>query len=170
MIQPISRSDFLHGMRRFASSVCVVASIDAGKPHGATVTSLVSVSVDPPTLLICLNQNGRCAGAVRETGRFCVNLLDQHAVHVADLFSGKTPDSKAICFDRVEWRQGDTGCPVLVNSLCAFECEVSQMLTVNTHLVFFGTVVASSARAGEPLIYGDRSFRTLATVENASLS
>ncbi|MBV8511478.1 MAG: flavin reductase [Xanthobacteraceae bacterium] len=162
MNKPVSCSDFLRGMRRFASSVCVVASMDSGKPHGATVTSLASVSVEPPTLLVCLNHKGRCAGAIRATGRFCVNLLDERAVHVAELFSGKSPDCNAVRFDRVDWRPGDTGCPILVESLSAFECEVEHMLRVNTHWVFLGTVVASSVGVGQPLIYGDRAFRTLA--------
>jgi flavin reductase (DIM6/NTAB) family NADH-FMN oxidoreductase RutF len=152
-------------MRRFASSVCVVTTADAGGLHGITVTSLASVSVDPPTLLVCIRHDSPCAAAIRESETFCVNLLSDGAKGTAHLFSGATGARRQVRFARVEWRQGHTGCPILPGSVIAFECRVERTMRVATHNIFFAGVIGVHNGCGSPLLYADRAYRRLADGE-----
>lgn len=158
----ITTAEFLAGMRQFASSVCVVTTAHGERLHGITVTSLASVSVEPPTLLVCIHRESSCAAAIQASGVFCVNLLAEEATATAQLFSGTTADARHVRFDIVDWARGLTGCPILSQSVRAFECRVEQDMQVATHCIFFATVVGSRAGQGSPLLYADRGFRRLA--------
>ena len=71
------------GMRRLASGVSVITSVDAqGNPYAMTATSITSVSDSPASLLVCINKSTRMFEAIAEGGQFCVNLLnhDQEAI------------------------------------------------------------------------------------------
>lgn len=161
----VTAPEFLAGMRQFASSVCVVTTADGNRLHGITVTSLASVSVEPPTLLVCIHRDSRCAAAIQASGVFCVNLLPEDAKETARLFSGISGEPKRLRFDCVEWTHGRTGCPVLANSVCAFECRVEHATRVATHCIFVATVVGARTGRGSPLLYADRTFRRLADAE-----
>ncbi len=161
----VTAPEFLAGMRQFASSVCVVTTADGSRLHGITVTSLVSVSVEPPTLLVCIHRDSRCAAAIQASGVFCVNLLSERAKDTARLFSGASGEAWHARFERVECTEGRTGCPVLAEAVCAFECRVERATHVATHCIFFAAVVGSRAGRGPPLLYADRAFRRLADAE-----
>lgn len=153
-------------MRQFASSVCVITTAHGGKLHGVTVTSLASVSVEPPMLLVCIHRDSSCAAAIARTGLFCVNLLSEGAKATACLFAGTSGEARHLRFDRVAWTEGHGNCPILDESLTTFECAVSDSLQVATHRVFFAMVVGAKSGRGEaPLIYSDRAFRRLAALE-----
>ena len=157
----LSSTDFTAGMRQQACTVCVVTTSNASVPSGMTVTTLVSVSVQPPTLLICAHESSHCGAAIRESGRFCVNLLRDTAAHTADLFAGRTGVWAAERFAHVGWREGDDGCPVLTDALIAFECRLESATRVATHWLFVGQPTHLHNQGGEPLVYADRAFRAL---------
>jgi flavin reductase len=161
----ITTCEFLDGMRRFASSVCVVTTADAGRRHGITVTSLASVSVEPPTLLVCIRRDSPSAAAIQASGVFCVNLLSEGSREIAHLFSGACGGTRHLRFDRVDWSNGRTGCPVLAGSVNAFECRLEHTAHVATHCVFFAAVVGIHRGGGAPLLYADRAYRRLADAE-----
>ncbi|MEQ1805896.1 MAG: flavin reductase family protein [Burkholderiaceae bacterium] len=164
-ISMLSASDFTSGMRLQACTVCVVTTAHAGVPSGMTVTTLVSVSVQPPTLLICAHDASHCGAAIRESGRFCVNLLKDTAATTADLFAGRTGIFAAERFDNVGWQEGDDGCPVLTDALIAFECRLESATRVATHWLFVGRPIHLHNQGGDPLVYADRAFRALAETD-----
>src|SRR5208283_5261695 len=74
-------------MAQCASGVCVV-TVGAGlERHGLTVTSMTSVSLEPPTLLFCLNQESSARPLLERTRCFAVNVLAAHHSRVADQFA-----------------------------------------------------------------------------------
>lgn len=65
-----------HAMGCWTTGVAVITTVDRnGRPHGMTVNSLTSVSLDPPLLLACLTHRTRTAGAVLDAARFAVSIL-----------------------------------------------------------------------------------------------
>ncbi|WP_062346070.1 flavin reductase family protein [Herbidospora yilanensis] len=150
---PATPGEFRGFMRSFVTGVTVVASVDeSGGLHGLTCNSLSSVSLDPPTLLVCLDVRSGTLGAVRDSGAFTVNLLGEAAQGTAELFASAEKDR----FDRVTWkRTALTGLPWLVeDALAVAECRVSHAVPVGDHVVVFGRVVNIESGEGNPLLYG----------------
>jgi flavin reductase (DIM6/NTAB) family NADH-FMN oxidoreductase RutF len=117
-------------------------------------------------LLVCIHRNSPCAAAIARTGMFCVNLLSEDAKATACLFAGTSGEARHLRFDRVAWTEGQGNCPILDESVTAFECAVSDSVQIATHRIFFAMVVgAKSGRGAAPLIYSDRAFRRLAALE-----
>jgi len=143
-------------MSSFPTGVTVVTAVDgAGDPHGLTCTSLTSVSVEPPTILVCLNVASGTYGAVQESGAFAVNLLRPAGRGAAEIFSSAVPDR----FARVDWMASPAGVPWLVeDSFAMAECVVSAVHLAADHAIVVGVVNQISHRTEAVLMYGMRRF------------
>lgn len=144
-------------MASFPTGVVVVTAVGAdGQPWGMTCTSLASVSVTPPTLLVCLRCGSPTLRAVLETRTFAVNLLHDEARSSAELFASGVPDR----FDRVRWRGAGRAGPHLVDAAhTVADCELVSDAIVGTHTVVMGRVTSISyLRAQQPLLYGLRRY------------
>lgn len=144
-------------MSRHLTGVAVVTSADAaGTPFGMTCNSLTSVTLSPPTLLICVDLRSRTLAALRDRRAFAVNLLRDGSRSTAELFASSGMDR----FDQVRWRGSPvTGLPWLVDDTHAMaECRISDLITVGDHAVVFGTVVNVEGGEGGPLLYGRRAY------------
>jgi flavin reductase (DIM6/NTAB) family NADH-FMN oxidoreductase RutF len=153
----VTAAEYRELMTAFPTGVAVVTGLDGrGTPHGMTCTSLTSVTVDPPALLVCLNVRSGTLVAVRETGHFGVNLLHRHARRAARVFASAEPHR----FGVVPWRATvATGVPWLTEDAFALaECRVSGSFTAGDHEVVVGEVVAACRRYEVPLLYGMRQF------------
>lgn len=153
----VAREEFRDLMAKFPSGVVVItASGPDGRLHGMTCTSLSSVTIDPPTLLVCLDLNSGTLTALRSVGYFAVNFLHERGVSAAKIFASPTSDR----FARVSWTDSvwpDT--PWLVDDALAIAvCSVSGEHVVGDHAVVFGEVVAVRQTADVPLLYGLRRF------------
>jgi flavin reductase (DIM6/NTAB) family NADH-FMN oxidoreductase RutF len=155
--EPVTPEAFKGFMGSYFTGVTVVTSVDAaGRPHGLTCNSLVSVTMAPPTLLVCLDSASGTLAAVRECGRFAVNLLAERARPAAEVFASAAPDR----FASVVWKRSpDTGLPILAEDAFAVaECAVTQLRTVGDHAVVFGQVIDIENQPESPLLYGMRTF------------
>jgi len=144
-------------MSAFPTGVAVVTAIDAaGRPHGLTCTSLASVTLAPPTLLVSLSVGSGTGMAVAQAGHFAVNLLHARARAAAGVFGQRVPDR----FSRVAWRPSPrTRQPWLVQDAFALaECVVVQTRMVADHDVVFGEVVHVEQAIDVPLLCGLRRF------------
>ena len=160
-MKPIDVKLFTTAMRRTATPVSVVTTEGGGGRFGVTVSSLCSVSVDPPQVLVCVHLSGPTAGALRTNKCFAVNILDRRHRHVADSFAGRIERWRADRFACDSWVSLVTGAPVLADGLLVMDCELTRELVVSTHAVFVGTVVGLQSREGAPLLYSDQAYRTL---------
>ncbi|QKW32426.1 flavin reductase family protein (plasmid) [Nocardiopsis flavescens] len=153
----ISTHDQRLMMGHFPTGVSVITSLDRfGKPHGMTCTSLTSVSLAPPTLLVCLNLESGTMQAVREQGRFGVNLLHHRSQRAARLFSGPTADR----FSKVKWeRSPKHGMPWLVDDAFAkASCTTRSILIAGDHAIAVAEMEEMDFREDTPLLYGMRCF------------
>ncbi|GIG92293.1 flavin reductase family protein [Plantactinospora endophytica] len=144
-------------MSSYPTGVSVITAVDAyGMPHGMTCTSLSSVTLRPPTLLICLNAKSGTLAAIGDQGVFAVNLLHSGAQATAELFASRTPDR----FRDVAWKPADrSGAPWLVDdALAVAECTVRRRLPVGDHDVVIGEVINLRYSEGTPLLYGMRRY------------
>lgn len=149
---------FKSGMRRLAAGVSIITTTLNGERHGLVATSVCSVSVEPPSLLVCVNREASSHAAVQAAGIFCVNLLGQDDGRLAKLFGD--PASRALRFANRQWSTLVTGAPTLVGALASFDCEVAATVPSGSHTIFIGNVQAAELWQGErtPLIYLDGRF------------
>ena len=149
-------------MSGFPSGVAVITTVDAaGVPRGMTCTSLTSVTMRPPTLLICLDVRSGTLAALGHRGMFAVNLLHAEGRPAAVAFASGHIDR----FAHVPWGlSADFGLPWLVDAAGAVaQCAVTEMRIVGDHAVVFGEVrTIRFVEDRAPLLYGLRQYATWA--------
>jgi flavin reductase (DIM6/NTAB) family NADH-FMN oxidoreductase RutF len=149
--------DYRDFMSMFPTGVAVVTATDhRGIPHGMTCTALASVTLSPPTLLVCLNSRSGTLAAVRARGVFAVHLLHSGGQRTAELFGSAAPDR----FDQVPWAASPaTSVPLLADVAAIAECRLLQAMRSGDHQVILGTVTSTACRDDAlPLTYGMRRF------------
>jgi flavin reductase (NADH) len=145
-------------MGAFPTGVSIVTTVDeAGRPRGLTCSSLASVTLTPPTLLVCLNSRSGTLTALRARGCFALNLLHSRGRVAAEVFSQPSTVDR---FARVDWRPaGPDRLPWLAEDAFAMaDCAVVRTCEVGDHTVVFGEVRSVLQTADTPLLYGLRTF------------
>ncbi|MEW9807129.1 flavin reductase family protein [Mesorhizobium marinum] len=154
--------DFRAAMRQLAATVCVVTAGRGASRRGLTATAVCSLSVTPPSMLVCVNRQGAAHRAITENGCFCVNILAADQQDVARRFAGQTGDAGEDKFAAGQWSSLATGAPALDGALINLDCALSSDVETESHSIFIGHV--RQVRFGavkSPLLHYDRSFFSL---------
>ncbi len=148
--------------RRWASGVAVVTTRDGDGFRGATVAAFTNVSLDPPLVLVCLDQEGRMASLVPEVGVFAVSILDRSQEFLAERFAGRAPVPDAR-FSGVPYTIGETGCPILTGALAWFDCRVQADHNGGDHRIVVGEVQAAGLGedTDDPLLNYEGRYRSI---------
>jgi flavin reductase (DIM6/NTAB) family NADH-FMN oxidoreductase RutF len=152
-------------MRRLASTVTIISAGDPEVRHAITATAVTSVSMDPPSLLTCINRKNRLHGLLEKQANFCVNLLHRSHVDLSDIFSGqKVAEDR---FEWGEWATHFTGLPYLVGAQSNIFCRITLALPYGSHTIFIGEVLDVAMRDDvAPLIYADGRYATFTPISN----
>lgn len=153
---------YREAMSRLAGHVHIVTAAHDGERRGVTITAACSVSDSPATLLVCLNASNPRNAVFSRSSSFALNLLGAHQTGLADVFSGRDKIDQENRFSHGIWTTLETGAPVLADAVATFDCRVTDIKTVSTHIVMFGEVVAVQLGSVNPaLLYIDRNYRAL---------
>lgn len=130
----------------FPTGVTVVTGIDSrGGPHGITIGSFVSVSLDPPLVGFLPGKNSRSWPAIAESGKFCVNILGADQADLCWRFAkepAETDDGTVSGkFDGVTWTAAGGGAPVLAGVIGWIDCTVESVHDVGDHYFVVGRVM-----------------------------
>jgi flavin reductase (DIM6/NTAB) family NADH-FMN oxidoreductase RutF len=137
----VAPDDFRDAMRHLAGGVSVI-TVGRGKDiTGMTVTSVSSLSVDPPSLIVSINRASSSWPLLKRHGFFGVNILTADQVDVAERFTGKGGLKGAERFAGAEWIQGASGVPLLAGALAAIDCEVEDIVERHSHAIVIGRVL-----------------------------
>jgi flavin reductase (DIM6/NTAB) family NADH-FMN oxidoreductase RutF len=129
-------------MRLVGGGVSVVTAGDGDERTGRTVTSAVSLSIDPPTTIVCVNRNASALPVIARRRHFCVNVIAAEHEPIANRFAGVGVGGGkgAARYEEAEWRPQATG------ALAAIDCEVEEMVERHGHVIVVGAVRAVSTR------------------------
>ena len=153
---------FRQAMREFAAGVSIVACGAREARSGCTVTALTSLSLAPPTLLVCLSRDAHTLKRLRETGAFSVNLLAARHRELADRFASRVGERGAARFAVGRWTTLATGSPLLADALAAIDCRVEEIIERHTHAIVIGAVVAvQRGESGPALTHWRSHYETL---------
>jgi flavin reductase (DIM6/NTAB) family NADH-FMN oxidoreductase RutF len=155
------RAAFIEAMSRTANGVTVLATAGEMGRFGQTVSSMCSVSADPPLLLACINRKSPTCQAITGHRVFSVNVLRADQQRVSQVFAGRPRTGAAYDFGCAVWEEAVTGSPLLVGAVARFDCELEAMHEAGTHRIFIGRVVASKSAPGTPLLYAQRGYGEL---------
>jgi len=137
----VSPVDFRGAMRHLAGGVSVITVGQAKDITGMTVTSVLSLSVDPPTLIVSINRESSSWPPLKRHGFFGVNILTADQLDVAERFSGKGGLKGADRFIGAKWAPGLSGVPLLEGALAAIDCEVENIVERYSHAIVIGRVL-----------------------------
>jgi len=149
-------SDFRHAMRRLAATVTLVTTSGAdGQRYGMLATSVTSVTMEPPMLLVCVSRSAHIHPALMARKRMCINVLLDEQAELVRAFSSSLPHDER--FANVDCENHTTfGLPYLRNAQALFFCEIDQLVEAGTHSVVLARVLESRAiDAVRPMVYVD---------------
>ena len=138
---PIDPRLFRDVLGHFPTGVTVVTGLDAaGDPHGITIGSFVSVSLDPPLVGFLPGTTSKSWKAIAESGSFCVNVLAAGQDEWCWKFAKELVVGEISKFAGVEWTKSASGSPVLPGVIAAIDCDVEVVHTAGDHLFVVGRV------------------------------
>lgn len=150
----VDPTSFRKVMGRFATGVAVVTTAHDGMPFGMTINSLTSVSLDPCLLLVCPKKGSATGKAIKSSGRFAVNILEESQKDLCLRFVGENAER----FGGLQLEEDAWGAPLLPNSLAQISCRLSAVHSGGDHDIILGEVIACDDKAGQPLIFHDGQF------------
>jgi flavin reductase ActVB len=147
-------------MALLAAPLSVITVRDAdGRRRGFTASSVTSVSLHPPLLLVGLSNDSSCRRALDLAAEFAINVLVDGHQEVARSFSTRDVDRFAgHPFDN--WPDSDL--PYLAGAAVAIRCAIADRIPVGDHQLVIGSPVAhlTDADAGRPLLWYQRGYCT----------
>jgi flavin reductase (DIM6/NTAB) family NADH-FMN oxidoreductase RutF len=155
-VKDLGPDRFRSVMGHFATGVTVVTVATDDGPVGMTANAVCSLSLEPLLLLVCFDNAARTLPAVRENGRFGVNVLGSDQEDLARLFASKRPEREK--FADVAHTVHD-GIPVIEGVLAWVGCRLERLIPGGDHTIGIGAVEAAEAGRGEPLLWLRGSYR-----------
>lgn len=160
MTAPADRARAVHpdtlrqAARTCATGVAVLTTRRGDEVFAKTVSSFVTLSMDPPLISVAVTGNSPLVRAVGDSGRLAVNVLRVGQEHLAQRFATPGAGRATGSFSAVATRAEATGAPVIEDCLTWFDCRLHRVLPGGDHSILVGLALAAAAvPAGEPLLY-----------------
>src|ERR1700722_7549364 len=151
--EPLTTIDTLLYRRtcgQFVTGITVVTVVDVqGRPHGMTVNSFSSVSLEPPLVLVSIDLRNAILGHFLASSFFAINILAEHQEDLSQRFSSTSANR----FHGIPWSAAPSGTPVLDGVLAHLECSVVRTFEAGDHTILIGEVLRAGYSEGKPLVY-----------------
>jgi flavin reductase (DIM6/NTAB) family NADH-FMN oxidoreductase RutF len=149
--QVLNLREFRDALGRFATGVTVVTALENGKTHGMTANAFTSVSLDPPLVLVSLDNRSRMHRIVAAVKRFGISVLAEDQRAVSDHFAGRTTEDAHVRFI------SRAGTPLVDGAVAYFAVKVVDVHPAGDHTLYVGIVEYFECREDKPLLfYGGR--------------
>lgn len=147
----VDPKDYRSVLGTFPTGVAIMTAQTPDGPHGMTVGSFTSVSLNPPLVAFFPDKSSSSFPQIREAGHFMVNVLAAEQQHVCRVFASRSTDR----FETVQWTPSmATGAPVIDGCLAWIECTIEAINEAGDHYIVIGRVL--DLRAGRdraPLVF-----------------
>ena len=146
--QSIDHGEFRRALGHFMIGVTIVTTVASeGRPRGLTANSFTSVSLEPPLVLVCIAETAASFSEFLTTEHFAISVLAAEQKDTSKLFASGRDDK----FEKVAWRMGKRGSPILDSGLAWYECRAYDRILAGDHLILIGRVMSCQHRHGRPL-------------------
>src|SRR5579871_2354289 len=138
---------FRNALGRFASGVAVVTTQHEGRPHGMTANAFVSVSLNPPLVLVSLGNLSSMHRILPGGGRYGISVLAEDQEKLSNHFAGRTVEDLHIRFITRH------GIPLLDGAVAYFVVQIVEIHPAGDHSLFIGRVENFESRDDKPLLF-----------------
>lgn len=162
--EAVDPAEFRRVLGHFPTGVTVVTSGDSANPAGVAIGSFASISLDPPLVGFFLGNQSASGVSIKESGVFCVNVLNADQLELCGLMASKADDK----FSGVSWTPSSaTGSPVLPGVQAIIDCRVDQVVPLGDHDLIVGRVEHLDTVDGEgaPMVFHKGRYGTFGTAE-----
>lgn len=147
---PHAANAFRLAMRRFASTVSVISTLKDDSRHAMTATAVTSLSMAPPSLLVCVYRESRFHKVLQDQELYCVNVLHRDQAEASRVFSKPATTQD---YGRFGWSDADGFC-YLADAQANLFCKNTRQVPFGSHTIFIGTVLDVIVRESvAPLIF-----------------
>lgn len=154
----VTPADYKQALGRFVSGVTVVAVEFGGQVHGMTASAFLSVSLDPPLVLVSVARSAKMHALMPAAGRFAVSILSAGQQALSSHFAGYG-DAE------VSWERGAAESPVVLGCLGWVDCLLDAAHDAGDHTLYLGRVQRVGWAEAEPLTYYRGKYRGLAPLD-----
>lgn len=152
--------EFRQALRRLAKAVVILTSQMDGRRYAIAATAVCEVSLDPPSMLACVNRTTSIFPALAAGMPFGINILHHSQVDIAHRCAGLVKGEER--FLTGDWTEGPLGVPLLTGAQAALGCRSVKVVEHGTHGIFIGDVLEVVVDAcAEPLIHVDGHFANI---------
>lgn len=149
------------GLRRLAKAVVVITTRHEGTRYAMAATAVSELSMDPPSLLICVNKSASLDAPLSAGAGFCVNILHGDQLDIANTCAGQAKGEARFGFGR--WAGDGDESPWLEDAQASFACRQEAAFDYGTHRVFIGRVEQVRLHGEvDPLVYVDGRYARVA--------
>jgi flavin reductase (DIM6/NTAB) family NADH-FMN oxidoreductase RutF len=144
--------------RRWPAGVSVVVAESAGRRAGLTVSSLVSLSLDPPLVAISLAHVASLYEVLQEAGEWCASILSGEQDRLAQHFARSVPP--LVLWDGIPVRDDDPR--LIADAVGWLKVRTIDEVRTGDHTLFVGRVLElEHGRAETSLVYRNRTYSAL---------
>ncbi len=151
---PMSEANLRKMRGLFASGVTVVTTALEGRLRGVTVSAFMSVSLDPPLVLIALANENLSREMIAASGIFAVNILSEEQEFLSERFAARAPLVNER-FEGVPYHIEVTGAPILEGAVAWYDCRRVATHEEGDHTLLVGRLeaIGFGAPGRRPLLY-----------------
>jgi len=154
MENSVTPDEFRAALGRFASGITVVTVETAERDvHGMTASAFCSVSLRPPLVLVCVDHLAETYLHLSEHERFGVSVLKEEQEALSEFFADPERNPDAAYRLGVEYRNMNSGTPVLREALANLDCWKVDAHAAGDHTIFVAEVREIALGEGAPLLY-----------------
>jgi flavin reductase (DIM6/NTAB) family NADH-FMN oxidoreductase RutF len=149
------KDKFLEVLRTTKQNVFVLAAANGDQRHAMTVSSVFSVSLEPMSMAVSVNQSASLHDLLKVDSKFSLNLLTTNQVDIAEICSGS--EEGQIRFNHPDWNLEEV--PYLRSAQSNLFCTCRNIVPLYSHSLVIGEVddLFHSGKMN-PLIYQDGKY------------
>jgi flavin reductase (DIM6/NTAB) family NADH-FMN oxidoreductase RutF len=145
----ISGDRFREVLGHLPTGVTVITAHGPDGPVGMAANSVTSASLDPPLMLFCPARSSSTWPVIRDSGRFCINVMADHHEAATRQFARRNAER----FTDVRHRHRPAG-PGLEDAVAWIECALRSEYDAGDHTIALGEVLAIEAAGAQlPLVF-----------------
>lgn len=161
-VNDVDARSFRRVMGKFATGVTVVSFVHEGQPTGMTANAFMSLSVDPPMVLISVRTQARFASCIKPGDAFGISFLREEHEAVSSHFGGRPNPDQAPAFSELG------AAPVLDGALVQLAVRANAVHVGGDHLIYTADVEALEESDGRPLLFFSGAYKQLHALDPAN--